>query len=401
MRDNRIEQAKAKGLATPVTDENGKIIDYKLSPSMQVKLNKDLSDAIANSIEVVSKSDPAKAQAIMDKYGNAVESKERLKLVSTLEKDTVDQKGLALGNKFSTENPAYAIEQIMKEKDLKVREKALAVFHSNENIVSSAKKAQGEKNFESLAKTMGPKKYLTVEQLRNDPQFKQQEKYLTAKQIETLDHMITQPEESRPDAMNAVVDGFASGKYDSMTYSEARQSFVGLSKTDLAWADKAYKDAITQTPSEKKQMNQFMLSDLKSQAQAMGMVEKTDFDKWTPDAQVQFTKWNNEMRTAITQAPAGAMNTPEKQSKYVQEFLAKKAVGKKFDPFKKNNFDLVKYDKLVNSLVPVLPKGVSPAEAARQEWQRKNPGKAPNTPESKREIFRLQQSFKNSRSASE
>lgn len=99
----RLKQGLKDGRATAILDEQGNVVSYKMDPSLNLQITKDISDGLSKAINNLNAAGDAEgAQYLVEKYGARLDSINKAKVVEKTKKLQLNLKGCRSLIKFAT-----------------------------------------------------------------------------------------------------------------------------------------------------------------------------------------------------------------------------------------------------------------------------------------------------------
>jgi len=330
----RLKQGLKDGRATAVLDEQGNVVSYKMDPSLNLQITKDISDGLSKAINNLNAAGDAEgAQYLVEKYGARLDSINKAKVVEKTKKASIESQGMQEFDKVRNMGSEAALARLEKIQDPKVREQAIKNLDTHSRMVENLTKRSSKNSYNELAKYVMEKQknnpYVDINALEKDPIYKRLSDTITdAKQLIAIQHMVEQPKESNPKAKGDLYQKMFDGGFTGMSYEDFSEQAANLSKKDRTMFESQWKKYNQTTPSEEYQNAKSMGTDLAKQLNQLGYVKKNEYGKYSNANQDKINAAYDELIEATDKLPPGA--TYKERLQFVQKFAADKVKGQIF-----------------------------------------------------------------------
>lgn len=336
----RLQQGAKLGLATPVYDPSGKIdpatgtvavIDYKdVAPSLAMKMAKDRSDALSNSISnLLAAGDVEGAKFITDQYKSSLDVVSRAKIETKTTKATQDAQALAAFTDVKDMPYAEGVKKLNEDiEDPKVLMKAMANLDTYRKRMEGATLDASKANYDAAARLIDQRKdsgrpFIDANDMHNDPAIKQlRDKITDPKHLSSLDHRVDPPKVSDPDVKNQFYDNLQNGKLKGMSASDFSTSIAGLSDSDRKMAESKWREFNVQSPAQQTTQVKNMAAQVEKEMQSAGLVKKNAYGQYNNKDQIILNKAKDDLIQQSDSFPANM--SVKDQNSYVKNLVAEK-----------------------------------------------------------------------------
>jgi transcriptional regulator of met regulon len=222
-------------------DENGKEVKVQFTDLAKVRIAKELSEGVKNSIDVlISSGQLDAAKEMREKYKGYIDPVSEGKLDKRF--NTASRKGQAY-KVLSTlpKTPAARDAAIEKLDDLELKSEVLKIVNTDDRAREAMKDRRHKANYERLSENVmkrmnSDQPFYGMADLENDPVFKATFDNMSPTQQKAVIEMVDAPKNSNPKSVTKVNELFANDNDDlleSLSYETFQSEYlVGLSKSD-------------------------------------------------------------------------------------------------------------------------------------------------------------------------
>lgn len=241
----------------------------QISPILREQIRKDVSKGLITTIETLNASGKTEeAQMIMDRYGDEMIGKDRLRALKQEHTAAVqDKTAYTEADKYKNMPYEQAMRDIEKRKDLepKVREKMELIVDGYRRRMENAKTSRQKESFEQAAQIVmnNRQNYNDVLDLEGNPVVKNALNKMSPDQRKKVEALVAKgPSQSDPDVEGAMYDSFKSGEMRGWSMSDFVDKAHGLSQKDMNKWKTRFVNESTDTATEKNRLQKQIVSNV-------------------------------------------------------------------------------------------------------------------------------------------
>ena len=335
--DTRYNQGRKDGRVETIVDPvTGKVVEEKVSKSLDLQIAKDRSDGIFQAIDLLNKSGKSEeAKVMIEKYDQYLDPVNKKKLLGGNQTAATKSTATKVFMDF-IEMPAADAREAAQErlaKEPEVMMEVLKMINTNDIQRKNAKATAAKDNFDNMLKYTLEKQrsgapWVSVDNMWDDTKMGMCKDKITGSQMKSLESLIKAPTNSNFGSVQEAMRLLQNEEARGMSYSEWIEKTPSLSKEDRNKWDRRFEDLNLETPGENSRRFRYMQQNIESQLIAAGVIKKNKYGKYTSKMEEQIADYKNELADQSDKLPPGS--GMKEWTDFTRQFVASKVEDKTF-----------------------------------------------------------------------